>query len=367
MPITVKILKRIAGGRPALYATRNIDVLPVSIGRDAACTIALEDPNKHMSRFHVEIGEEGGVYWLSVVSKVNPVVVKGTRHGPGARVALSSGDSFDLAEYEVQVLLPEAQPAPAAAAPALPRSGEGDHAERLFNEATFFGEEAPRAEKPVISGGAQPAPEETFIPGKAPAHPLRAFFDGAGLPHKDLPPMQTERMLRDCGAILRAAIEGIMRLLVARAGLRKEFEAEGGTMVAARDNNPLRLMTDAREAMEFLFDPGDRTDGFLDPVQAVGDACDDMRAHELALVAGMRAAVVGALRRLDPQVLERTRENHPKSKSFSLASRKAKLWDLFVAEQDKLAREAQDDFHKAFGREFIAAYHAHLRRLKGGR
>lgn len=365
MPITVKILKRIAGGRPALYATRNIDVLPVSIGRDAACTIALEDPNKHMSRFHVEIGEQGGVYWLSVVSKVNPVVVKGTRHGPGARVALSSGDSFDLAEYEVQVLLPEAQPAPAAAEPVLPRSGEGDHAERLFNEATFFGEEAPRSAKPIISAGAQPAPEETFIPGKAPAHPLRAFFDGAGLPHKDLPPMQTDRMLRDCGAILRAAIEGIMRLLVARAGLRKEFEAEGGTMVAARDNNPLRLMTDAREAMEFLFDPGDRTDGFLDPVQAVGEACDDMRAHELALVAGMRAAVLGALRRLDPQVVERTLEKTPKG--FSLASRKAKLWDLFVAQQDKLAREAQDDFHKAFGREFIAAYHAHLRRLKGGR
>jgi predicted component of type VI protein secretion system len=365
LPITVKILKRVLGGRPTLYATRSIDVLPISIGRDAACTIALEDPQKHMSRFHVEIAEEGGLYWLSVVSKVNPVMVKGTRHGPGARLALSSGDSFDLADYEVQVLLSEAQPAPAAVEPAMPRSSEGDQAERLFNEATFFGEEAPRPQKIFSAGVAAPAPEETFIPGKAPAHPLRAFFQGAGLPHKDLPPLETDRMLRDGGAILRAAVEGIMRLLVARAGLRKEFEAEGGTMVAARDNNPLRLMSDAREAMEFLFDPGDRTDGFLDPVQAVADACDDMRAHELALVAGMRAAVVGALRRLDPQVVERALEKTPKG--FSLASRKAKLWDLFVAQQDKLAREAQDDFHKAFGREFIAAYHAHLRRLKGGR
>ena len=365
MPITVKILKRVLGGRPTLYATRSIDVLPISIGRDAACTIALEDPNKHMSRFHVEIGEQDGVYWLSVVSKVNPVLVKGTRHGPGARLALSSGDSFDLAEYEVQVLLPEAEPAPAAVQPAVQRSSEGEQSERLFNEATFFGEEAPRPQKAVTAEAAAPAPEETFIPGKAPAHPLRAFFEGAGLPHKDLPPLQTDHLLRDGGAILRAAVEGIMRLLVARAGLRKEFEAEGGTMVGARDNNPLRLMSDTREAMEFLFDPGDRTDGFLDPVQAVADACDDMRAHELALVAGMRAAVVGALRRLDPQVVERALEKTPKG--FSLASRKAKLWDLFVAQQDKLAREAQDDFHKAFGREFIAAYHAHLRRLKGGR
>jgi predicted component of type VI protein secretion system len=329
-------------------------VLPISIGRDAACSIALEDPNKHMSRFHVEIEEEDGVYWLSVISKVNPVTVKGRRYGPGARVTLQSGDSFDLAEYEVQVLLAEAPPAePAAPAPA-------DDAERLFNEATFLGDEKPRA--PALP------PEETLIPQKPPApptHALRAFFEGAGLPHRELSPMQTDRMLRDCGAILRAAIEGIMMLTLARAELRKEFGTEERTMVAVRDNNPLRMMSDAREAMDFLFDPGDRTDGFLEPVQAVGDACQDLRAHELALVAGMRAAVLGALRRFDPPAIER--ELDKGAKGFSLASRKAQLWDGFVAQYDKLSREAQANFNKSFGRDFMGAYQVELRRLKGGR
>ena len=78
-------------------------MLPVSIGRDAACSIALEDPNKHMSRFHVEIEEEDGTYWMAVVSKVNPVMVEGRRYGPGTRLSLHSGDLFELAEYEVQV------------------------------------------------------------------------------------------------------------------------------------------------------------------------------------------------------------------------------------------------------------------------
>ena len=76
------------------------------------------------------------------------------------------------------------------------------------------------------------------------------------------------RMLRDSGAMLRAAIEGVMRLLLARAEMRKEFEAGERTMVAPRDNNPLKLMSDPREAMDFLFDPGERTDGLLDPVHA---------------------------------------------------------------------------------------------------
>jgi type VI secretion system FHA domain protein len=124
-------------------------------------------------------------------------------------------------------------------------------------------------------------------------------------------------------------------------------------------------MSDPHEAMDFLFDPAERTDGFLDPVQAVGDACEDLRSHELALMAGMRAAIVGALRRLDPHVLERTFEKS--AKGFSLASRKAKLWELFVAQQDKLARDAQEDFNKVFGRDFMGAYQAQLRRLKGGR
>src|SRR5574341_1820448 len=161
MSITVKILKRAPGGRPTLYASRDLDALPVSIGRDSACTIVLEDPHKHISRFHVEIEQENGSYWMSVVSKVNPVMVKGRRYGPATRLSLNSGDSFDIAEYEVQVLLPELAPvapegeAPAAKAP--PKSTDrliqmltstqpgaaqpaSDEAERLFNEATFGGD-----------------------------------------------------------------------------------------------------------------------------------------------------------------------------------------------------------------------------------
>lgn len=379
MSITVKILKRAVGGRPTLYATRDLDVLPVSIGRDAACTIALEDPNKHMSRFHVEIAQQDGAYWLSVVSKVNPVIVKGTRYGPGTRLTLQSGDSFELADYEVQILLPEAVPTAAPPPPTKPARTEepqADKAERLFNEATFVGLEQPEsrpAPRLEPRRPEEPPPEETFIPQSTPkpalpaSHALRALFEGAGLPLKELSPMQVDRMLRDCGAILRAAVQGIMKLLLARAEMGKEFAAaEGRTLVAERDNNPFKLMSHPQEAIEFLFDPAeDRTDGFLDPVKAIGDACEDIRAHEAALMAGMRAAVLGALARFDPAAIERELEKS--AKGFSLASRKARLWEAFVAYQDKLSREAQDDFNQVFGREFMGAYQAHLRRLKGGR
>ena len=374
MAITVKIMKRTPDGRPALYATRDFEVLPVSIGRDASCNICLEDPHKHMSRFHAEIQEEGGTYWMAVISKVNPVMAAGRRYGPGTRLTLHSGDSFELAEYEVQVMLPE--PVPAMEKPAdkaLPPAADAlipeltstlihgtpplDHAERLFNESTFFGAGEPA--RPRLIPSAENAP-----PGGM-SDALRVVLEGAGLPHKQLPVAESERMLRDGGAILRAAVEGIMMLLLARTEMRKEFGADERALVAARDNNPLKRMADPREAMDFLLDPGERTDGLLDPVRAVSDACEEVRMHELALVAGMRAAVQGALGRLNPGAIEREFENS--RKGFSLGSRKAKLWEQFVVQQEKLSRAAQDDFNKAFGRDFMAAYQAQLKQGKDRR
>jgi FHA domain-containing protein/type VI secretion system protein len=414
---TVKIFNR-SGTRPALYASRDFDKPPISIGRDAACTMVLEDPQKHISRFHVEIEEEDGVFWMSVVSKVNPVMVKGRRYGPGTRLTLASGDSFEIGEYEVQVTLPGVEgeatllpPPPAgrtlpgmqsallrvlASTPDAAAVDEKSLSESpldlsepgalddnaIFEEPTYVGSvPQPNVTAPPV---ARPAPPPTPAaplarpvtpppakPAPRPASPaaggdlLRAFMEGAGLQAKEVSATEAERMLRDCGAILRAAVEGIMMLLIARSEMRKEFQAEDRTMVAARDNNPLKLMSDPHEAMAFLFDPMERTDGFLDPVQAVGDACEDLRAHELALMAGMRAAILGALNRLDPHALERAFDKS--ATGFALASRKTRLWDLYVAHQEKLSSDAQEDFNKVFGRDFMTAYQSQLRRLKGGK
>jgi len=334
MSITVKIFTR-AGGRQTLYASRTLDLSRVTIGRDDACSIMLEDPHKHISRFHVEIERDGGTYWMSVVSKVNPVMVKGRRYGPATRLTMKSGESFEIGEYEVQVLLPD----PVEEA-------------KVFEEPTYVGP----ADEPQAAAESEGVAEIAMA--------LNAFLDGAGMPRKKVSTAEAERFLREFGAIMRAAVEGIMSLLIARAEMRREFQAEERTMVAARDNNPLKLMSDPHEAMAFLFDPSERTEGFLDPVQAVGDACEGLRSHEIALMAAMRAAILGAVRRLDPLALERAFE---KGGGFAFGSRKAKLWERFVAHQEKLSRDAQEDFSKVFGREFMGAYQAQLRRLKGGK
>ena len=175
MAVTVKIFTK-HGGRPTLFQSRDFDALPVSIGRDATCTLALDDPHKHISRVHVELEEEDGTYWMSVVSKVNPVMVKGRRYGPGTRLTLKSGDSFEMGEFEVQVLLPvKPRPVPAdaakkslisvfaedsdsggAVAPAPPQAG-------VLEERTYVGAE------PTYMGAALKPPAPTPPPEKPPA------------------------------------------------------------------------------------------------------------------------------------------------------------------------------------------------------
>jgi predicted component of type VI protein secretion system len=384
MPVSIRILNR-TGTRPALYASRDFDRPPISIGRDSTCSVVLDDPNKHISRFHVEIEEQDGVYWMSVVSKVNPVMVGGRRYGPGTRLTLKSGDAFEIGEYEVQVALPESAvvpPKPPLADPTSPPMSDSPLLRVLANAP------APAA-APTSASTPTPSPtiandpalqEATFVPAAAmkaferaqpgaslePDAALRAFLEAAGLPFKEMPAVQAERMLRDCGAILRAAVEGIMLLLVARGEMRKELQAEDRTMVGAGNNNPLKLMSDPHEAMAYLFDPSERTDGFLDPVQAVGDACEGLRAHEQALAAGMRAAIIGILRRLNPHALEVAFEKSMTA-GLPLPGRKGRLWDLFVAHHAELAHDAQDDINKILSHEFMAAYQSQLRRMKGGR
>ena len=193
---------------------------------------------------------------------------------------------------------------------------------------------------------------------------VAAFLEGAGLSGKEIREAEAEAFLRQSGAIVRAAVEGAMALLAARATAKKELRAEDRTMVASRDNNPLKLMSDPQEAMGFLLDTKERADGFLNPVQAVNDAFADLRVHEVALFAGMRAALLGAIQRFDPKALE---TELTKAAGGLGLNRKAKLWELFAGYQEKLARDAGDDFNKVFGREFMGTYMEQVKRLRGGR
>lgn len=203
------------------------------------------------------------------------------------------------------------------------------------------------------------APASPTVPAAA---ALAAFLEGAGLSHLEVPDARQEAFLRECGSIVRASVDGLVGLLLARSEMKKEMRTAERTMVASRNNNPLKLIADPKEAIAFLFEPGERaTAGFLAPVQAVEDACEDLKAHEIALMAGLRSALLGSLKRFDPELLEKIADQQ--KGAFNI-NKKAKLWDTFVEYQKKLTLDAEDDFLKAFGREFLGTYQAQVSKLR---
>jgi type VI secretion system FHA domain protein len=151
-------------------------------------------------------------------------------------------------------------------------------------------------------------------------------------------------------------------MLIARAKVKEELRASDRTMVASKENNALKLSETVEEALHYVFDPAARSDAFLPPPQAVADACSDLQVHEIALVAGMRAALVGAVKLFAPAVIEQKLEKDG-GKSL-LANKKAQLWDKFVAYYEDTEREAEDNFDRIFGAAFLRAYQEQIRRLR---
>lgn len=190
---------------------------------------------------------------------------------------------------------------------------------------------------------------------------MRAFLRGAGLSAGEAAPAWTvsAAWMQHVGTVLRAATEGTLALLRSRAVTKRSIRAEG-THIALRENNPLKFAPDAAEALAMLLGK-QSAPGFLDPLDAVRDANNDLLVHQLAMVAGMRAAVFELISRLGPDMVE-AQQGPPKG----LARRvpllhEAALWRRHRQQHAHLIANLDDDFEAVFGREFLVAYEAQSR------
>lgn len=196
---------------------------------------------------------------------------------------------------------------------------------------------------------------------------LKAFLLGAGL--NELPRAAGAReprvldaaIMQRIGELLKLQSQGMVELLASRALTKKEMRAEV-TVIVAKNNNPLKFSPDAGGALAHLLTTRPMR-GFMEGPAAVRDAFDDLTAHQVGFVAGMRAAMQGLIGRFDPKELEKRLKQKSMIDSMLPINRKAKLWELFNELFAELAREAEDDFEALFGREFLRAYEAQIDQL----
>jgi type VI secretion system FHA domain protein len=242
----------------------------------------------------------------------------------------------------------------------------------------------PRAPQPRPMPAAAPAPvrntaAQTAAPvwplpnstAPAPAAPapqtaaggrfdVDSFLRGAGIDPGSVPP-ETAQML---GQILRLVVQGTLDVLRARAEIKNEFRLQV-TRLKSAENNPLKFSVNADDAMASLLSR--RNTAYMQPLEAFQDAFDDIRNHQLAMLAGMRAGFNSVLEHLDAASLQEQFDKQIKKGGLLSIASKSRYWDLFEEYCRELGADRESTFCRLFGEEFGAAYETQLDKLKRGR
>lgn len=182
---------------------------------------------------------------------------------------------------------------------------------------------------------------------------IAAFLDGARVPKLDVSGQEPEAYFRLVGELFGVMVESLRDVLMSRAVVKGEFGVEQ-TMLRSRDNNALKFSVTPADAVAALLQPG--RPGYMQPMRATKEAFDDVRMHQLAVMAGVQAALFNLLKTFDPAALEARLQKGSMIESILPATRRAKLWETFRATYKEIARDADSDFQAVFGREFARAY-----------
>ena len=187
---------------------------------------------------------------------------------------------------------------------------------------------------------------------------LADVLEGAGLHGVEVTP----ELARDFGRILHVVVSGVMAVLKARQDIKDEFRL-GMTTMQPKANNPLKFSANVEDALHNLLVK--RNQAYLPPVEAFEDAFGDVRNHQMAMLAGMRAAFESMLGEFDPDRLQQEFDRQIK-KGGALVKMPAKLryWDLYAEKIRGMVSDADASFRALFGEEFANAYEAQLKRLK---
>lgn len=190
---------------------------------------------------------------------------------------------------------------------------------------------------------------------------LREFLAAAGCENFDISDEKASQIMRTAGEMLREAVQGSLEVLRARNDIRHELRV-AMTTIRPVENNPLKFSPDVEEALFRLLVPQGR--GYMAPVSAIREAFDDIKSHEVAVMAGMQAALKRVLARFDPALLEERLRKQSVLDSMVPMHRKARTWELFTELYAQIVREAEEEFDRFFGEEFAREYEEQSARLR---
>lgn len=262
-------------------------------------------------------------------------------------------------------VMSDAIPTPAPATSTIPDDWDLDLPPAADDPFAADGDEPPPAATTSIPSDV--AVEVTQPPASADRpshagqdHAARAFLHALGADDLDIPDAELAETMSRLGEVLNTMIGGVREILMTRQSIKSEFRMTQ-TVISAGANNPLKFSVSVEQAIHAMVKPAVR--GYLPAPAAATEALEDIKAHEVATLTGMEAALKGVLARLDPKRLTERIAADSSLRSV-LTNKKARYWDVFERQYAEISDQAENDFHDLFSKEFSRAYQAQLERLK---
>lgn len=319
-----------------------------TLGRSKDSYFVLDDPKNLVSRMQASVKSDGIRHTITNLSRATPILVNGHEIEADREHDLQSGDEIQIGLYVLR-------------------------AEAIITSASVRPLAAP-LQPAAVSPLLKPAPEPAAVQqpaAPAPAAPdmehqalIQAFLNGAGIPSVALAQGLTPEFMEMLGKLLAVSVQGTMELNALRTLAKREVKADV-TQVVLRNNNPLKFLPDRETVLTQMFRK--KMPGFMSPVEAMEDAYEDLHAHQLGMVAGMRAAMADMLKRMHPDRLEGKLPGRSILDRVVPAQRKAKLWEAYTGLFETMNAETRDDEQAPFGQAFLQAYEQEIERLTNHR
>ena len=218
------------------------------------------------------------------------------------------------------------------------------------------GVQTPLQPAPVSIAAATPVPTPAPTSASESACPGAAASASAAAPCVAQPVVAHTPDTPELPALFAAMTAGLMDVLRARAELKNSLRLPV-TLIQRTENNPLKFAATVDEAVARLLAPAGA--GYLTGAAAIEEAMEDIGRHQLALLAGMRAAFEHVFAQFDPARFEADTAGHS-----ALAAWGNRPWRRYAQHYRELLGDPDERFRRLFGEEFARAYEQQLARAK---
>jgi predicted component of type VI protein secretion system len=334
---------------PGLDVTRRLarGDEPIVLGRDPECDVCLPDPERTVSRRHVELWADGELHF-HVVSSVNGIDMPFGEAPPGARGVLPQGQSMKVGDYLVSSSLLEADAPTPEADPWAVLDREHQETRTLVVPGGQGGEEDPFSDWGFnTTFGPSSTHGGGLTAGSLDAGDVASFFQALGIE----PGTMSKGELESMGRLVRVMVLGLLDLHGTVTGVKQDLRSEDRTMVAPRDNNPLKTSWPAEAKLRYLFGGRIAAAGYIPAERAIREVLAELVAHNTASAAAARAAVEGTLRDVAPAALK-TKFLGEGAKLFE----GKRAWDAFCKWHDGESADMKKWVQRQLDRHFTEAY-----------